>query len=619
MIRNEMRRIISEAVRQVSPGIKTSGFSVEPPENPAFGDYATNAALVLAKQIGREPMEIAQELQKQIANRKSQIAGDIEIAEPGFVNFFLSDEYLLSGLADVLKQPEQWGRSDTGRGKTVVVEYFQLNIAKRPHVGHLRSAVIGDALKRVFLSQGYHAVSDTHVGDWGTQFGILLFAYKRALAAGDVMKNAVEADPFQKLDEIYIRANEEEGIIEKGKGEFAKLEQGDEENRKIWQWMVEVSMKKLEESTAVLSLLPFDEHKGESSYENDMPAIVEEALKKNIAKKIEDGAVVVDLTGEGLDEAILIKSDGASTYLLRDLATILYRKQKWNFWKNVYVVDNRQAHHFRQVFRVAKLLGYEGVGDSIHVDFGFMKLPEGAMSTRKGNVIFLEKLIDEGVSRAKAVIKEKNPDLKNADDIARQVGLGAIKYFDLSHNRRSDITFRWDDALSFEGNTGPYLQYTHARLKSILRKAAMESPTLALPLQKREGTNTVFLPPLGEGGRRQMSLPPAGLLHNELDESNPRDGEDGGVRLDSLEHRLLANVLRFPEAIEDALADYAPHVLAHYLYQLASLANEFYHSHPVLQEKDETIRGTRLAIVEGVALTLEAGLSLLGIDAPAEM
>jgi len=587
MLRDIIHEKITKAIISFTGNVGIPDFSVEIPEIAEHGDYATNVALMIAKPLGRPPVEIAEELAGKLKDERWEVS----VAAPGFLNFTFTDEILINALKDVLEAGEGWGTSNAGEGKTVVVEYFQLNIAKRPHIGHLRSAVIGDALKRIFLSQGYKAVSDTHVGDWGTQFGILLFAYKEfekeygkksAHAGGDVPEG-----PFAFLEDLYIKENikieKDPERREHAKEEFAKLERGDKENRKIWEWMVDVSMKKLEESAGRLGLLSFDEHKGESSYEADMSPIVEDALEKNIAIHKEDGAVVVDLTKEKLDEAVLIKSDGASTYLLRDLATIQYRKKHWAFWKNIYVVDVRQSHHFRQLFRVAELLGYEspaaGGGTSEHVEFGFMKLPEGAMSTRKGTAIALDTLLDEAGRRAILIIQEKNPELKNAAHVAKQVSLGAVKYFDLSHNRKSDVVFEWEKAISFEGNTGPYLQYTYARLKSILRKGKFD-------------------------------------LEAELPNGNSASHVSV---LEDLEHKLIVIVLRFPDAISEAITIRSPHVLAAYLYELASTANEFYHTLPVLQEKDEQKRALRAVIVTVTATTFHNGLDLLGIVAPEEM
>ena len=585
MIREKIFQAIASAIRVLPQAALSSDFtvpsySVEVSERADHGDYSTNAALLPAKSIGQKPMDIANSLAERIKSEHSEWLADVRVAPPGFINFFIKNEFLVQSLDSVLNEGGRWGTSGDGAGKTVMVEYFQLNIAKRPHIGHLRSAVIGDTLKRIFQASGYHAVSDTHVGDWGTQFGILLQAYKENRENREDIERM--GDPFDAFEKLYIEENArieaDPELRERAKQEFAKLEAGDPENRKIWQWMVDVSMKKLGESSSRLGLLPFDEHKGESAYEDAMPDIVELALQKGVATKISDGAIIVDLGAEGLDQAVLIKSDGASTYLLRDLATIRYRKGHWKFRKNLYVVDTRQSHHFKQVFRVAELLGFEGVGESEHVEFGFMSLPEGALSTRKGTAISLDAVLDEAHDRARKVIEEKNPDLANADAVADAVGIGALKYFDLAHHRKSDIVFRWDEALSFDGNTGPYLQYTHARLKSILRKV---------------------------GGEKIENI------------ENIKNIEK--IKMDEVEHRLLMAILRFPEAVSDVLLDYAPNVLANYLYNLAKLANEFYHLHSVSQETDRSKRDFRIALVSGVALTIARGLKLLGIQAPEEM
>lgn len=574
-MQEKIKNIITQVIRISFDGIHVTDVVVMPPEQEEFGDYTSNIAMILAKELKKNPMEIARLIASTIQTVAPELIKNIDVVAPGFINIHISDSAILAVGNDILKNPGTWGKSQEGKDKTVVLDYFQLNIAKQPHVGHLRSAVIGDALKRILHARGYNTIADTHVGDWGTQFGILLWAWKNLVDEKD--RVVYEEYPFENFEKLYKAANLQilgkPELRESGKAEFAKLEQGDEENRKIWQWMVDISMKKLEQSAARLKLLAFEEHMGESAYETMMPPIVEDALRKGVAKKNNDGAVIVDLTEECLDEAILIKSDGATTYLLRELATLKYRKEKYDFWKNLSVVDNRQSHHFRQFFCVAKLLGCEGIGDSEHVEFGFMKLPEGAMSTRAGNTISLDAVLDEAEMRARNVIQEKNPDLKDADEVAKKIGLGAIKFFDLSHNRRSDIVFRWEDALSFEGHTGPYVQYTHARLKSILRK----SP-------------------------------------DTVGEQFPN-----GAILDSKERGLLLHCARLPEVIERVIETWSPHLLAHYLFELSQKANEFYHSHPVLSEENNDKKELRLAIVQAVATTLAVGLQLLGIDAPGEM
>jgi arginyl-tRNA synthetase len=589
VIRSEIKKLLLESVRKNFGDVDIPEFSVEVPENAEHGDYATNVALLLGKAMKRNPMEIAQEMAAELRTNNQEL-GKINIAPPGFINFLISEKFLLESLGEILNNRETWGRSDIGKGKTVVVEYFQLNIAKRPHVGHLRSAVIGDAIKRMFISQGYTAISDTHVGDWGTQFGIVIYAIKQVSSGVERMFEENPLVQYEVLYNLYNQAiedssarerlkNEEwanegtdfDNLIDRAKEEFAKLENGDTENREIWQKIVEVSMQKLIESAKELGLKDFDEHKGESSYEPDMPQIAKLALSKGVAGKKTDGAIIVDLTKEKLDEAVLVKSDGASTYLLRDLATIQYRKKRYGLWESLYVVDIRQSHHFRQLFRVAELLGFEGVAESTHIEFGFMSLPEGPFSSRKGNVIALDSLLWEAKKRAGDIIREKNQNLKNQADVAKAVSLAAIKYFDLSHHRKSNIIFRWEDALAFDGNTGPYLQYTYARLKSILRKAD-----------------------------RVVSV-------------------TAGINLDEIEHHLAIAALRLPEIVEDALKDYTPSTLANYLHGLAQLANEFYHSHPVTQEPDPLRRNLRTALVACTALTLSKGLAMLGIEAPEEM
>lgn len=566
-----VKDIVHKAIAEHVP--VSTAVEIFVPEHTEHGDYSTNVAFALAKAEGKSPRDSALALQAKLEESAKGVFSKIEVAGGGFLNVWLTDTVIQNALREAVARPDAWGTSDVGKGETVMVEYFQLNVAKIPHVGHLRSAVIGDALKRIFTALGYHAISDTHVGDWGTQFGILLLGYK-SLAEHE--RAAIERDPLNGLSALYVATNAridaDPTLRDSAKEAFAKLERGDAENRTLWEWMVTVSMQKLEENRALLGLLLFDEHRGESSYEADMPPIVRDALARNIATKKIDGAVIVDLTAEGLDEAVLTKSDGASTYLLRDLATIRYRREHWYFAKNLYVVDVRQAHHFQQVFRVAELLGFEGVGESVHVSFGFMSLPEGAMSTRAGNVVSLTDVVAETIARARAIISEKNPTLPNADAVARTIGIGALKYFDLSHHRASDIVFDRDASLSFEGNTGPYLQYTYARLTGIATKAGKATE--------------------------------ADIQSGVWDES---------------ERAFAAHIIQFPDAVTSVLDGYAPSVLARYLFELAQRANRFYHTHPVSQAGDEATLKRRRALVKAAATTLSRGLFLIGIEAPKEM
>src|SRR3989344_3860925 len=552
-------------------------FSISAPES-NFGDYATNAALVAAKAQKQQPMAIAEKLALLLNNDPEikKCFSEINAVKPGFINARLSEGYLLSVLKSVNEHPEAFGARPEKKEGLVLVEYFQLNVAKPPHIAHLRSAVIGDSLKRVFKALGYKTVSDTHIGDWGTQFGILLWAYKNLNGREQVKDN-----PLEELNGLYVEANnlieQNPDIREKAKAEFAELELGDRENRKLWQFFISVSDKEFKKMVSQLKLLPFEYHLGESFFEKLMPEVLEKLGSKGLLKTGETGERYVDLEAYNLGRFIAIKTDRATTYGLRDLAALYYRyeilpkKEKAELLKNIYVVDNRQSHHLAQAFKVFELMNDHDAVKSVHVDFGFMSLPEGAISTRKGNTISLEKLLDEANRRALDIINEKNPGLNKKEEVAKMVGLGAIKYADLSHNRKQDLVFRWDEVLNFDGDTGPYLQYTHARLKSILRRADIN-------------VKKVDYEKLGEA-----------------------------------EVKILRALVHFPEIVERTAAEFMPNILAKYLYELASAANNFYHSAPVLQEQNEDLKKLRLAVVAGVATVLQNGLYLLGIDAPEEM
>ncbi|HYV33408.1 MAG TPA: arginine--tRNA ligase, partial [Candidatus Limnocylindria bacterium] len=429
-------------------------------------------------------------------------------------------------------------------------------------------------------SQGYKAVSDTHIGDWGTQFGVLLYAYK---TLGD--KKVIEKDPINELNKLYVemsaKIEADESLKEKGKEEFAKLEKGDTENRELWQWFVRVSLEDFEKYRDLLDVLPFDHNLGESFYEDKMPAIIAELKSAGLLVDSE-GAQIVNLEDAKKGIAVLVKSDGATTYLLRDLATVKYRVEQMRLYQALYVVDNRQSHHFEQVFEISKRAGWLKDEATIckHIDFGFMTLPEGAISTRKGTTISLQNLLDEAGKRALAIINEKNPELENKEAVAKLVGLAAIKYFDLSHNRKSEIMFTWDKALSFEGNTGPYLQYTHARIQGILRKAgAVVSPFM--------------------GSQSKTADKSANYKAQELS--------------------VMRKLVQFPEVVEQVAKDYLPNALCNYLFELSQTFNSFYQEVPVTQETDDSLRSFRLKLITATAQAIRNGLYLLGIEAPEEM
>lgn len=548
--------------------------------DPQFGDFSTNASLVLAKKLKENPENVAEKLVAALKKYDAKGVFEEITATGGFVNFKLSASFLVQNLEKILEQGELYGASLSGGGKVVVVEYFQNNVAKPPHVGHLRSAVIGDCILRILKSQGYKTVSDTHIGDWGVQFGILLFAYKAFIKAGG-KKEQLEADPINELNKLYVgmsaRIESEPVLRDQGKEEFVKLEKGDSENRELWQWFVKVSLEDFERYQKLLQILPFDHNLGESFYEDKMPAVLEELKSKGVVKTGETGEQYIDLEEFGLGRCILVKSDGGTTYHMRDFATYIYRRKEFKFYKNIYIVDNRQSHHFRQLFKALELAGYPTATDSAHVDLGFMSLPEGAISTRKGTTISLQNLIDEAQKRALAVIEEKNSDLQNKQAVAKEVALAAIKYFDLSHNRKTEIVFTWDKALSFEGNTGPYLQYTHARIHGILRKAQLVDPP----------------------------------WHPSM--------TGNSVNISSVERAVLSKLVLFPEVLTQIAEEFLPNLLCNYLFELSQSFNQFYETSPVMQEKDESKKHLRLAICSATAQVISNGLYLLGINAPEEM
>ena len=565
-MKEQIREAIQKAIAKAYPEDKDIKFDVDHAEPHA--DFASNVAMVLAKPLGKKPMDIAEEIASSLSaprNDNFQVA----VAPPGFLNFNISEEYLENNLRDIVRQKDDYGSPEKKSKQKILVEYFQPNIAKHLHVGHMRSAIIGDCLYRLNKLFVKKVESDTHMGDWGTQFGLLLRAYKKW---GD--EKTVSLNPLEELNKLYVKINHEiennPGLKEEGKREFVKLELGDKENRKLWKQFVHWSMERFLKINKLLEISEFDHHWPESFYEDKMPAVVEGLKKKKLLTESQS-AQIVDLSKYALGTAIIIKSDGGTTYLLRDLATFIYRKHDQHFTRQLYVVDSRQSHAFRQLFKILELLGEWKPGEGEHVDFGFMSLPEGILSTRKGSIIELEEVVAKAKEKASQVIAEKNPELKNRDEVARMVAIGALKYFDLSRNRHSDIVFAWNKALDFNGNSGPYLQYTHARIQSILRKSKEK------PMPK----NYNFM----------------------------KDDE----------RELLKALGKFPSEAEKAWLDSLPNRLTDYLYSLASLFNKYYQEVRVLQEEDESLRKSRLILLEGVAQVLKNGLSLLGIEAPGKM
>ena len=528
-------------------------FDVGYSSDPKFGDYASNIPLVGSKLLKIKPADLAKKI---IENLDQTIFETVEVAGPGFINFTLKNEVLIQAI-------EKPPKPEINKKEKILLEYFQPNIAKPLHMGHLRTAIIGDVLKRMFLYLGYKVESDTHMGDWGTQFGYLILAYKKY---GEVN------------DKLYAQLNSEaendKSIHEQAKQEFVKLEKHDTENRKIWQNLVDESKKQFLQINETLDILPFDHHWPESFYEDKMPVVLQELKKKKLLVESQ-GAQIVNLSAVGGEDtknlgiAVIIKSDGGTTYLLRDLATFIFGK-KQGFAKHLYVVDNRQSHHYKQLFAILKTLVEIKEGEGVHIDYGFISFKGEVLSTRKGNMVLAEDVLAEANKRVAKIIAEKNPDLKNKEKVIHAVSVGALKYFDLSRNRHSDIEFDWDKVLDFEGDSGPYLQYAYARLSSILRKAGL-------------------------------------------------DGKFTDVAISATEREVLFKSSILAEVVQESLKDYLPNILANYLFNFATLLNKFYHESPVTQEKDEKVKDFRLALISSAKNVLGQGLKLLGIEPLDEM
>ena len=539
---------------------------IEIPPNKDMGDYAF-PCFKLAKVFRKAPNMIASDLSETI-----EAKGDISKVMPmgGYVNFFVNKSQLANNVInDVLTQKDAYGHGKMGEGKTVVIDFSSPNIAKPFHIGHIRTTVIGNALYKIYDSQGYDTVRVNHLGDYGTQFGKLIVAFK---LWGD--KETVESNPIPELLKLYIRfhdeAEEKPEMEDEARAWFTKLENGDPEAKELWQWFRDESLKEFARVYDLLDI-QFDSYNGESFYSDKMDTVIETIKEKGLLQESQ-GTNVVDLEAYNMPPALITKNDGSTLYMTRDLAAAVYRKNTYNFDKCIYVVGSQQALHFQQLFKVLELVGFEWAKDLIHVPFGMVALEEGTMSTRKGRVVFLEDVLKQAIEKTKETMLAKNPDAKNVDTIAKQVGVGAVVFQELSNSRIKDYTFSWERTLSFEGETGPYVQYTHARCCAVLRKA------------NEEVTSDINYE----------------LLTNE----------------DSVE--VLKTIASFNKNIVSALNRNEPHIVTRFVLDLAQAFNKFYHDNPILVD-DIEVRKARLALVAATRQTLENGLKLLGMHAPERM
>ncbi len=539
---------------------------VEYPKNTSMGDFAF-PCFKLAKAYRKAPVQIADELKAQIGEHELFKSVD---SVAGFLNFTLNQEHFIKTvMSDVLNAGEKYGMSDIGKNKKVIVEYSSVNIAKPFHMGHIRSTMIGESLHRIYKHLGYNTVAINHLGDYGTQFGKLIVGYKLWGS-----KEVVEADPINELLKLYVRfhneAEEKPELNDEARAWFTKLENEDEEAVELWTLFKDMSLKVFNRVYGLLGVT-FDSYAGESFYSDKMPAILQELREKHIVEKSE-GAEIVNLEAYGMPPALITKKDGSSLYMTRDLAAAKYRKDHYDFDKNIYVVGSAQKLHFQQWFKIIELMGYAWSKDCIHVDFGMVSLEDGSLSTRKGQVVFLEDVLNKAIEQTAKIIDEKNPNLENKAEIAKQVGVGAVVFQELYTSRTKDYSFSLDKTLSFEGETGPYVQYTHARACSVLRKADADISS--------------------------------DIDYSKLDDDASKDV----VRL----------ISKFNEVVVLAHKNYEPHTVARYVVELAQSFNRFYHDNAILVE-DQAVKNARLALVKCVKLVLQSGLALVCLEAPEQM
>ena len=567
LLTNQLKKIFSENINNIFKQDFSEKINIENSTKKEFGDFQTNFAMMNSKAIGKNPREIATTLVENF--KENDLIEKLEIAGPGFINIHLKNNFLNNEVKKI--DNEKYDFSFLNVDETVIIDYSSPNIAKRMHIGHLRSTIIGDAIKRILDFIGFKTISDNHIGDWGTQFGKLIVAYNKWLD-----KEAYEADPIGELERIYVlfsdEAKKDPTLEDVARNELRKLQMGDEQNNKLWKEFIEISLKEYNKVYDRLGV-KFDHYFGESFYNDMMPDVLEELKKKNIAKE-DQGALVVFFEEDKLPPALVQKKDGSFLYATSDLATIKFRKNELNVDKAVYVTDERQQNHFKQVFEISEMLGAPYNYEKSHVYFGIMRFGDGMIfSSRSGNIIRLVDLLDEAKKQVKSVIDEKNPNIPEdeKEKIAEIVGTGAIKYFDLSQNRTSDILFTWDKVLSFEGNTGPYLQYTYARIQSILRKLKEENISAK--------NNDIILDDMFD-----------------------------------IERELAVALLRFPQTVVKSYETYRPNIIADYLFDTAKLFNNFYNSKSILKETDKKVMDARILLAQKTASILKQGLNLLGIE-----
>jgi arginyl-tRNA synthetase len=563
LIESGLEKVFGSAALDAS----SIALSLEVPPDAALGDYAF-PCFKLAKALRKAPPAIADQLAGSVG---APFLSKVESVK-GYLNFYIDRSvYAREVLSAASAQGEAYGGGSEGEGRTVCIDYSSINIAKRFHIGHLSTTMIGSSLTRLYRFRGYRPVGINHLGDWGTQFGKMVCAYKKW---GD--RAAVEAGGVDEMVKLYVRFDRESEndpqLQDEGRAWFKKIEDGDPEALAIFNWFKEVTLKDAQKVYDLLGV-SFDSYAGESFYNDKMDRVIEELRAKNLLTE-SDGAWIVNLEDYSMPPCLILKKDGATLYATRDLAAALYRKDTYDFDRCLYVVAYQQDLHFRQIFKVLELMGYEWAKDMEHVAFGMVSYEGQTLSTRKGHVVYLEDLLNNAVAKARAIVDEKSPNLPNKDEVARQVGVGAVVFFDLYNNRIKDIDFWWDRALNFDGETGPYVQYTHARCCSVLRKA------------------------------QEAALAPA-----EPDFHALADPEAQAV---------VRLVEQFPSVVTAAIDRSEPSQVTRFAVDLAQAYNKFYFERRILDD-DPGARAARLLLTAVTRDVVRTALYLIGIESPERM
>ena len=537
---------------------------IEIPPKPEMGDFAF-PCFRLAKSYHKAPPMIAQDLKESIGDQA--FLSEIKVVG-GYLNFYVDKAQYAQQIIDKYNNATDYGCSDQGKDKTICIDYSSPNVAKNFHVGHLRTTIIGNSLYKIFSKLGYKVVRINHLGDWGTQFGKLIVAYKKWGS-----REAVEEKGIEELMDIYVKFHEEaekdDSLNDEARAWFLKMEQGDEEALEIWQWFRDISLKEFMRVYNILGM-EFDSFAGESFYRDKTADVIKRLTDAGLLKESQ-GAMIVPLDEYDMPPCIVAKKDGSSIYATRDLAAILYRKATYNFDRCLYVTGLEQKLHFAQVFKVIELMGNDYAKNLVHIPYGLVSLKSGKISSRKGNVIFAEDLLRESINKTTSIIEEKNPDIPDKEEVAKQVGIGAIIFNDLYNQRIKDVIFDWNKLLNFDGETGPYVQYTYARASSVLRKIGEVPDTIDYTLLTDEAS-------IG----------------------------------------LLKEIERYPQVIKDAAERYEPSAIARYSIDLAHAFNKFYHECQINVE-DETTKYTRTNVVKIARYIIKDALSLLGIQCPEQM